>query len=242
MSEADLRNVSNESLFEEVKRRFECSFKPKKRLILLGAPGSGKGTQAPKLAEENCWCHLSTGDLLREEVAKGTDLGMRAKSAMDEGKLVSDDIVIGMIQKKLKEPMCTRGAILDGFPRTIPQAESLDSTLEEAGQGIDMAVEFNMPDEVLTERITGRRVHPPSGRTYHVKFNPPKEEEKDDVTGEPLIQRKDDTEEVLKKRLDYYHSFTSPLLEYYSNKGKLSTINANQAINKVWEDLLKTFS
>ncbi|CAG9327685.1 unnamed protein product [Blepharisma stoltei] len=242
MSGPDLRNIPNDVLFNEVKRRFDCSFKPKGKVILTGPPGSGKGTQAPQLSQENCWCHLSTGDLLRDEVSRGTELGKKAKEIMNQGALVSDDIVIGMIKNKLKEPICSRGAIFDGFPRTVPQAEALDKMLEEEGSKIDKVVEFNIPDEILVERITGRRVHLASGRSYHVKFSPPKVPDVDDISGEPLIQRKDDTAEVLNKRLQAYHSTTTPILNYYSQKGLLATINANQPVKTVWEDLLRNIS
>ena len=237
--EVDLKNVSSASLFAEIKRRFECSLKPKKQVVLVGPPGSGKGTQSVKLAEEMCWCHLSTGDLLRDEVAKGTELGLQAKAAMESGALVSDDIVIGMIHNKIKEPVCERGAILDGFPRTIPQAEALDKMLQTEGKNIDKVVDFQIEDDQVVDRITGRRIHPSSGRVYHVKFNPPREEDKDDISGEPLIHRKDDTEEVLRKRLEYFHTYTSPILQHYGQQNKLSTINANQKITSVWEDLVK---
>jgi len=237
--DVDLKNVSSAALFAEVKRRFECSLKPKKQVVLVGPPGSGKGTQATKLAEDMCWCHLSTGDLLRDEVAKGTELGLKAKEAMDSGALVSDEIVIGMIQHKIKEPVCERGAILDGFPRTLPQAEALDSMLRNEGKSIDKVIDFEIEDNLVVDRVTGRRVHPNSSRVYHVKFNPPKQEGIDDVTGEPLVHRRDDTEEVLRKRLDYFHNYTSPILEYYKEQNKLSTINANQRITSVWEDLVK---
>jgi adenylate kinase len=235
----DLKNVENEALFSEVKRRFECSFKPSKRVVLAGPAGSGKGTQAEKLSQENCWCWLSTGDLLREQVAKGTELGLKAKVAMNAGGLVSDDIVIGMIREQVKRPYCSRGVIFDGFPRTKVQAEALDEMLGSESLKIDKAIEFQIPDEVLVGRITGRRAHLPSGRTYHVTFKPPRVPDLDDVTGEPLTQRKDDTEEVLKKRLDQYHSNTNLIFDYYRQKSVYAGINANQSIPKVWEDLSK---
>ena len=238
MSGVDLRNISLEALHAEVKRRFECSFKPKHRVILIGPAGSGKGTQAPKLSEENCWCHLSTGDLLREEVKKGTELGRQAKEIMDNGGLVSDDIVVGMIKNKISEPMCSNGVIFDGFPRTLPQAQALDTMLESEGKEIDRVIELQIPDEVLVERITGRRIHQASGRSYHVKFAPPKVDDIDDFTGEPLIQRSDDTEEALLKRMNSYHGSTTSILNYYATKGRLASINANRDIPSVWRDLL----
>jgi adenylate kinase len=238
MSTVDLKNVPLEALHAEVQRRFRCSFKPMRQVILVGPAGAGKGTQAPRLSEENCWCHLSTGDLLRDEVKKGSELGLQAKKIMDAGGLVSDDIVIGMIRSKISEPMCSRGVIFDGFPRTEPQARALDEMLEKEGKQINKAVELRIPDEVLVERITGRRIHPGSGRSYHVKFAPPKAEGVDDVTGEPLVQRSDDTEEALKKRLTFYHQHATPIMEYYRSRGKAATINANSPIDKVWTELL----
>lgn len=235
----NLKDVENEILFAEVKRRFECSFKPMKRVVLVGPAGSGKGTQAEKLSAENCWCWLSTGDLLRDQVKQGTELGLKAKVAMDAGGLVSDDVVIGMIREQIKKPSCSRGVIFDGFPRTTVQAEALDAMLSQENTSIDKALDLQIPDEVLVERITGRRVHLASGRTYHVSFKPPKVEGLDDVTGEPLTHRKDDTEEVLKKRLVQFHTYTVPILDYYRKKSVYAGINANQGINKVWEDLLK---
>lgn len=238
MSGADLRNISLEALHAEVKRRFDCSFKPKSRVILIGPAGSGKGTQAPKLSEENCWCHLSTGDLLRDEIKKGTELGIQAKTIIDNGALVSDDIVIGMIQNKLTEPMCSNGVIFDGFPRTIGQAQALDTMLESQGQEIDKVIEFKIPEEVLVERITGRRIHQASGRSYHIKFAPPKVEGIDDVTGESLMHRSDDTEEAFRKRMASYNTSTSTILNHYALKGKLAAIDANREISSVWRDLL----
>ena len=238
MSGVDLRNISLDALHAEVKRRFECSFKPKSRVILIGPAGSGKGTQAPRLSEENCWCHLSTGDLLREEVKKGTELGIQAKEIMNNGGLVSDEIVIGMIKNKVNEPICSNGVIFDGFPRTAGQAEALDKMLATQGQQIDKVIELQVPDEVLVERITGRRIHQSSGRSYHVKFAQPKVEGVDDITGEPLIQRSDDTEEALAKRLTSYHTTTTTILNYYAQKGKLATIDANRNIGEIWRDLL----
>lgn len=238
MSGVDLRNVSLEALTAEVNRRFRCSFKPNRRVILVGPAGSGKGTQAPKLSEENCWCHLSTGDLLRDEIKRESELGLKVKEVIAGGGLVSDDLVINIIKNKIKEPMCSNGVIFDGFPRTLGQAEALDHMLESEGKKIDKVVELDIPDDVLVERITGRRIHVASGRSYHVRFNPPKTEGKDDVTGESLIQRPDDTEESLKKRLESYHSQTKPILGYYQTKGSLFKLDANRPISSVWQDLL----
>lgn len=241
-AQPDLTNVTDDYLFAEVKRRFECSFKPQRRIIVTGPPGAGKGTHAPRLRDENCWCHLSTGDMLREEVKQGTPLGLKAKEAMNAGQLVSDDIVIGMIKERMKMPSCKRGAILDGFPRTIPQAEALDKMLEDEGKPLDKVVAFDIPDDLLVDRIAGRRIHEKSGRTYHVRNNPPKVPDVDDVTGEPLIQRKDDNEAVLRKRLEYYHNYTTPIFGYYGQKGKFTSINANQPITQVWKDLISSLN
>lgn len=182
------------------------------RLILLGPPGAGKGTQANFIKEKFGIPQISTGDMLRAAVKAGTPLGLEAKKIMDAGGLVRDDIIIGLVKDRLKEPDCAKGYMFDGFPRTIPQAEAM----KEAGVPIDYVLEIDVPDSEIVTRMSGRRVHVASGRTYHVKFNPPKVEGKDDVTGEPLIQRDDDQEDTVKKRLDVYHSQTKPLVEYYS--------------------------
>ena len=182
------------------------------RLILLGPPGAGKGTQANFIKEKFAIPQISTGDMLRAAVKAGTPLGLAAKKIMDAGDLVSDDIIIGLVKDGLTEPDCGAGYMFDGFPRTIPQAEAM----READVGIDFVLEIDVPDEEIITRMSGRRVHPASGRTYHVKFNPPKFEGKDDLTGEPLVQREDDKEETVKKRLDVYHSQTQPLVDYYA--------------------------
>ena len=183
------------------------------RLILLGPPGAGKGTQASIIKEKFGIPQISTGDMLRAAVKAGTPLGLAAKKVMDEGGLVSDDIIIGLVRDRLLQPDCKTGYLFDGFPRTIPQAEAM----REAGVDIDYVVEIDVPDEEIIRRMSGRRVHVASGRTYHVMFNPPKQEGVDDVTGEPLIQRDDDKEETVKKRLDVYHAQTEPLVDYYSS-------------------------
>lgn len=238
MSGVDLRNVPLDALHAEVQRRFHCSLKPNRRVILIGPAGSGKGTQAPKLSEENCWCHLSTGDLLRDEIKRESELGLKVKSVIAAGGLVSDDLVIGIIRNKIKEPMCENGVIFDGFPRTLGQAEALDNMLGQEGKAIDKVIEFEIPDEVLVNRITGRRIHMASGRSYNIHFNPPKVENTDDITGEPLVHRPDDNEEALLKRMESYHAQTKPIIGYYGLKGKLLTINANRPIDNVWADLL----
>ena len=189
----------------EVRRRQICQEKPALNIVLIGPPGSGKGTQAPKIKDDLCLCHLATGDMLRDAVAAGTELGKQAKAIMDRGDLVSDEIVIGLIDDAMKQPQCERGILLDGFPRTNVQAEKLDDMLNSKQKKIDRVLEFKVNDDILIERIEGRRVHVASGRSYHVKFNPPRVENVDDITGEPLIQRKDDNAEVLKKRMGNYH-------------------------------------
>src|SRR3954452_6483123 len=181
------------------------------KLILLGPPGAGKGTQANLIREKFGIPQISTGDMLRAAVKAGTRLGVAAKKVMDAGQLVSDDIIIGLVKERLKQPDCAKGYLFDGFPRTIPQAEAMKNAAVE----LDYVLEIDVPDEEIITRMSGRRVHPASGRTYHVKFNPPKFEGTDDLTGEALVQREDDKEETVKKRLDVYHSQTKPLVAYY---------------------------
>jgi len=182
------------------------------RLILLGPPGAGKGTQAAFIKERFGIPQISTGDMLRAAVKAGTPLGVAAKKVMDAGRLVSDDIIIGLVEDRLREPDCAKGYLFDGFPRTIPQAEAM----KDAGVGLDYVLEIDVPDDEIILRMSGRRVHLASGRTYHVKFNPPKVAGRDDVTGEALIQRDDDREDTVKKRLEVYHSQTQALVDYYS--------------------------
>jgi adenylate kinase len=186
------------------------------RLILLGAPGAGKGTQAAFIKNKFNIPQISTGDMLRAAVKAGTPLGVAAKKVMDAGGLVSDDIIIGLVTDRLKQPDCASGYLFDGFPRTIRQADAL----KEAGVAVDYVLEIDVPDEEIIERMSGRRVHPASGRIYHVKFNPPKVEGKDDITGEPLIQRDDDKVETVKKRLSVYHDQTEVLVDYYNKWAK----------------------
>jgi len=183
------------------------------RLILLGGPGAGKGTQANFIKDRYQIPQISTGDMLRAALKEGTELGLKAKEYMDAGKLVPDDVIIGLVKERIKEPDCEKGFLFDGFPRTIPQADAM----KEAGVRIEAVVDINVPDGEIIKRMSGRRVHLPSGRTYHIVFNPPKEEGKDDVTGETLIQRDDDKEETVRKRLDVYHAQTEPLVDYYKN-------------------------
>ena len=182
------------------------------RLILLGPPGAGKGTQAAFIREKFGIPQVSTGDMLRAAVKAGTPLGIAAQKVMDAGQLVSDDIIIGLVKERLKQADCAKGYLLDGFPRTIPQAEAMKA----AQVGLDYVLEIDVPDEEIIARMSGRRVHPASGRSYHVKFNPPKVEGRDDPTGEPLVQRDDDREETVKKRLEVYRAQTRPLVDYYA--------------------------
>ena len=182
------------------------------RVMLLGGPGAGKGTQSVFITSKFGIPQISTGDMLRAAVKAGTPLGLAAKKIMDAGKLVSDDIIVGLVKERIKQADCANGFLFDGFPRTIPQAEAM----KDAGVKLDYVVEIAVDDAEIIERMSGRRVHPASGRTYHLKFNPPKVPGKDDITGEDLIQRLDDEEETVKKRLDVYHEQTEPLITYYS--------------------------
>ena len=186
------------------------------RLILLGAPGAGKGTQATFICQEYGIPQISTGDMLRAAVKAGTEMGLAAKKVMDAGGLVGDDIIIGLVKERITHADCAKGFLFDGFPRTIPQADAMKA----AGVGLDYVVEIDVPFDAIIDRMSGRRAHVSSGRTYHVKFNPPKVEGHDDVTGEPLIQREDDKEETVKKRLDVYSAQTRPLVDYYSGWAK----------------------
>ncbi len=182
------------------------------RLILLGAPGAGKGTQAAFICQKYGIPQISTGDMLRAAVKAGTPLGLAAKQVMDAGGLVSDDLIISLVKERIAQPDCANGFLFDGFPRTIPQADAMRS----AGVKLDLVLEIDVPDEAIIDRMSGRRVHPASGRTYHVHNNPPKAAGQDDVTGEPLIQRDDDREEIVRKRLEVYRQQTRPLVDYYS--------------------------
>ncbi|WCN08455.1 adenylate kinase [Marinomonas mediterranea] len=212
------------------------------RVILLGAPGAGKGTQAQFITEEFGIPQISTGDMLRAAVKAGTELGIKAKAVMDAGQLVSDDIIIGLVKERLTQDDCMNGALFDGFPRTIPQADAL----KEAGVKIDFVVEIDVADEEIVQRMSGRRVHESSGRTYHVVYNPPKTEGKDDITGEALIQRADDTEETVRKRLGVYHDQTAPLIGYYQtwqkdapeSAPKFVNVNGVGDLNEIKESLL----
>ncbi|KAF2154732.1 adenylate kinase 1 [Myriangium duriaei CBS 260.36] len=209
------------------------------RMVFIGPPGAGKGTQAPKLKEKYCVCHLATGDMLRAQVAKKTDLGRAAKKIMDQGGLVSDEIMVNMIKNEIEtNTECKNGFILDGFPRTVVQAEKLDGMLEARKQQLQHAIELQIDDALLVARITGRLVHPASGRSYHKIFNPPKKEMTDDATGEPLIQRSDDNADTLKKRLGTYHDQTGPVVGYYRKTGVWKGIDASQEPGVVWKSIL----
>jgi len=196
------------------------------RLILLGGPGAGKGTQANYIKEKYQIPQISTGDMLRAAVKAGTDLGKEAKKYMDSGRLVPDDVIIGLVKERIQVPDCEKGFLFDGFPRTIPQADAM----KDAGVPIDAVVDIDVPDDEIIRRMSGRRVHLASGRTYHIVFNPPKEEGKDDVTGEPLIQRDDDREETVRKRLSVYHEQTEPLIDYYKKWESSGKSNAPKYI------------
>ncbi|MEO9653760.1 adenylate kinase [Marinomonas sp.] len=212
------------------------------RVILLGAPGAGKGTQAQFITEEFGIPQISTGDMLRAAVKAGSDMGLKAKAVMDAGQLVSDDIIIGLVKERLTQDDCANGALFDGFPRTIPQADAL----KDAGVKIDFVVEIDVADEEIVSRMSGRRVHEASGRTYHLVYNPPKEAGKDDVTGEPLVQRADDTEETVRKRLGVYHDQTAPLIGYYKDwlaqdtaaAPKFVSVNGVGDLNEIKQGLL----
>ncbi|MCG6895038.1 MAG: adenylate kinase [Desulfobacteraceae bacterium] len=196
------------------------------RLILLGGPGAGKGTQANYIKDRYQIPQISTGDMLRAAVKAGTDLGKKAKEYMDAGGLVPDEVIIGLVKERIQADDCKKGFLFDGFPRTIPQADAM----KEAGVPIEAVVDIDVPDAEIIKRMSGRRVHLPSGRTYHVVFNPPKEEGKDDETGEPLIQRDDDKEETVRKRLEVYHAQTEPLVDYYKNWESSAEANAPQYV------------
>ncbi|MBS1211388.1 MAG: adk [Proteobacteria bacterium] len=209
------------------------------RLILLGSPGSGKGTQAKFITERFNIPQISTGDMLRAAVREGTPLGLEAKKVMDAGQLVSDSIILGLIKERIVQEDCANGFLLDGFPRTLAQADGLEAM----GIEIDHVIEIQVDDEEIVKRMSGRRVHPASGRTYHVVFNPPKKEGLDDETGEPLIQRDDDKEETVRKRLGVYHEQTKPLVGYYQDKAKsgalkYSTVAGVGSVQAITEKVL----
>jgi adenylate kinase len=196
------------------------------RVILLGPPGAGKGTQAQYIMEHFDIPQISTGDMLRAAVKAGTPLGQKAKEVMDAGQLVSDDIILGLVKERIAQDDCANGFLLDGFPRNIPQAQAL----ADEGINIDYVVELDVPDEELVERLSGRRVHPASGRTYHLRYAPPKEDGKDDETGDELVQREDDQEETVRKRLEVYKEQTAPLVDFYQQRASENDPNAPQYV------------
>ncbi len=208
------------------------------RIILLGAPGAGKGTQAQFLMDKYGIPQISTGDMLRAAIKAGTPLGLKAKEVMDKGQLVSDEIIIGLVKERIAQDDCAKGFLLDGFPRTIPQADAMKAV----GVVVDFVLEFDVPDEEIVKRMSGRRVHPGSGRVYHLVFNPPKVEGKDDVTGEDLVIRADDEETTVRKRLDIYHQQTEPLVGYYKAEAaaghtRYERLDGTQAVDAVSQQL-----
>ena len=207
-------------------------------LLIMGPPGAGKGTQAERLVKEVDITHISTGDMFRAAIKEGTDMGKKAKEFMDQGALVPDEVVVGMVKERLSKPDCEKGFLLDGFPRTLEQAKSLDETLKDLNIKIDGVVNIAVPRERLMARLTGRRICKDCGVSFHVMFNKPKEEGKCDACGGELYQRSDDNEEAVGKRLDVYEQQTQPLIDYYTNQGLLLEINGDQDINKVLDDVL----
>ena len=203
------------------------------KIILIGPPGGGKGTQAKLLVDKYNIPQISTGDMLREHIKNLTSLGKSAKEYMDNGQLVPDDLILGMMEHRLDENDCINGYILDGFPRTIPQAIGLEKLLKNLNHNLDKVISLDVDDSLIIERMSGRRVHLPSGRVYHIKFNPPKNKNKDDITNEELIIRKDDKASTVKKRLNIYHNQTSPIIDYYNKKNILKKINGNNSIKNI---------
>ncbi len=209
------------------------------KIIMLGAPGAGKGTQAKKIAEKYGIPHISTGDIFRANIKGGTELGLKAKTFMDQGKLVPDEITIGMLMDRIKADDCAKGYVLDGFPRTIPQAESLTAALAAQGEAIDYAVNVDVPDENIITRMSGRRACLSCGATYHIQFNPPKAEGVCDTCGSALVLRDDDKPETVKNRLAVYHEQTQPLIDYYQKAGVLKEVDGTQDLNKVFADIVE---
>ena len=209
------------------------------KIVMLGAPGAGKGTQAKKIAEKYGIPHISTGDIFRANIKGGTELGMKAKTFMDQGMLVPDEITIGMLMDRINEADCVKGYVLDGFPRTIPQAESLTDALKERGEAIDYAVNVDVPDENIINRMSGRRACLSCGATYHVVFNPPKREGVCDTCGNSLVLRADDQPDTVKNRLSVYHEQTQPLIDYYKAAGVLKEVDGTQDMGKVFEDIVE---
>ena len=211
-------------------------------IILLGPPGCGKGTQAQKLIREFGFVQLSTGDMLRAAISKGTEIGMQAKSIIDKGELVSDEIVIGIVRDRIFSTECECGYMLDGFPRTLAQAEKLDQILSDRNQKIDVVLRLCVPDDMAIRRIAGRRFHITSGRSYNIEFNPPKIEGRDDITGEKLVQREDDKEEIVQSRLNTYHELTEPLVRYYQKQGIIKAIDGAGSPENIYAEIKKTLN
>ena len=209
------------------------------RLIMLGAPGAGKGTQAARIAEELRVTHISTGDIFRANIKNVTELGLKAKGYMDAGKLVPDELVCDLVADRIAKEDCAGGFILDGFPRTIPQAEALDAAVEKLGTAIDYAVDIEVPDEAIISRMGGRRACTSCGATYHIKFNPPKTADVCDVCGNALVLRDDDKPETVKTRLDVYHEQTQPLIDYYKAKGVLAEVDGTLSMDDVFAAILQ---
>ena len=207
------------------------------KIIMLGAPGAGKGTQAKKIAEKYTVPHISTGDIFRANIKEGTELGLKAKQFMDQGLLVPDEVTIGMLLDRIHQEDCKNGYVLDGFPRTIPQAESLTEALAGMGEAIDFAIDVDVPDENIVNRMAGRRACLKCGATYHVEFAPPKKEGVCDVCGSELVLRDDDKPETVQKRLTVYHEQTQPLIDYYKEKGVLHSVDGTQAMDDVFESI-----
>jgi len=207
------------------------------KLVFIGPPGAGKGTQAAQLKQDYCVCHLATGDMLRAAVASGSEIGKKAKTIMEKGELVPDELMVGIIKDEIVKPQCKDGFILDGFPRTVKQAEKLDEMLEVSKSKLDQAIEFAIEDNIVVKRLAGRRIDPQSGRTYHVDFHPPKIPGLDDISGKPLILRDDDKPDVIKKRLQSYHQQTTPVIGYYKKQNILTTVDASQKESDVYNKI-----
>lgn len=207
------------------------------KIVLLGPPGAGKGTQAKSISNKYSIPHISTGDIFRKNISENTPLGIEAKSYMDNGQLVPDEVTINMVKDRLQQDDCSTGYLLDGFPRTVVQADALNSFLIERGEQLDTALLIKVPNEFILDRMTGRRVCPSCGASYHVKFNPPSSEGKCDLCGSEVIQRKDDTVETVKERLDVYEKETQPLIDFYGEKQLLSAVDGTKAINEVFRGI-----
>lgn len=226
------------SFFRLFKKTIEQKGDKYMKIIMLGAPGAGKGTQAKKIAEKYGIPHISTGDIFRANIKGGTELGMKAKSYMDQGQLVPDDVTIGMLLDRISDADCADGYVLDGFPRTIPQAESLTKALETRGEKMDYAIDVDVPDEAIVNRMSGRRACLKCGATYHIVYNAPKTEGVCDACGDKLVLREDDKPETVQKRLTVYHDQTQPLIDYYKKAGILKTVDGTKDLNDVFADIV----